>query len=149
MNISYRLIQESDVDDILEISNLSFKTPWSYDSIRSELFNPLAKYVVAVDTYSNKVIGFVGVWIIVGEGDITNIAVHPNYRGNKISNKLLDSLLELCLLENCSVLNLEVRESNVVAQSLYHNHGFIQVGKRAKYYEGCEDALLYTLNIKR
>lgn len=145
MKISYNLMTEDDVDGVLDITNSCFSTPWSRKSIFGELNNPLAKYIVAKDLDLNLVVGFVGVWIVVGEGDITNIAVHPNYRELGIASKLISSLLSLCEELNCSLINLEVRASNAIAQNLYKKFSFTENGIRKGYYENNkEDAILMT-----
>lgn len=143
MRIIYSLMTANDINDVLNISNLCFSTPWSRDSIYSELNNPLAKYIVAKDLESNSVTGFIGAWIVMGEADITNIAVHPNYRNMAIGSKLLSSLVNLCSDLNCTLLNLEVRESNYKAQNLYKKFDFTVDGIRKGYYEdNKENAIL-------
>ena len=143
MNISYNIFSKEDIQGIFEISNLSFKLPWSMESIKSEIDNPLAKYIVAKDMESNKVLGFIGIWIILDEGDITNIAVHPEFRNLGIGEKLLSSMIELCDSLNCNIINLEVRSSNLPAISLYKKLNFLEVGLRKGYYEdNKEDAIL-------
>lgn len=143
MNISYNIFSEKDIEGIFQISNLSFKLPWSMESIKSEFDNPLAKYIVAKDIESNKVLGFIGIWIILGEGDITNIAVHPEFRKLGIGEKLLSSMLNLCESLECNIINLEVRSSNLPAISLYKKLNFLEVGLRKGYYEdNKEDAIL-------
>ena len=145
MKISYNLMNEDDVDGVLAITNLCFSTPWSKSSITGELNNPLAKYIIAKDLESNSIVGFVGAWIVVVEADITNIAVHPNYRNLGIGSKLLSSLIVLCEDLNCSLINLEVRVSNTSAQNLYKKFSFIENGLRKGYYEdNKEDTLLMT-----
>ncbi|EOR21343.1 MULTISPECIES: ribosomal protein S18-alanine N-acetyltransferase [Clostridium] len=145
MRISCSLMTANDINDVLNISNLCFSTPWSRDSIYSELNNPLAKYIVAKDLESNSVIGFIGAWIVMGEADITNIAVHPNYRNLTIGSKLLSSLISLCENLDCSLINLEVRSSNIPAQNLYKKFLFIENGLRKGYYtDNKEDAVLMT-----
>lgn len=143
MKITYNLMIPSDIDDVYKISKSSFSIPWSIESISSELNNPLAKYIIAKDLDSNLVVGFVGVWIVVGEASITNIAVHPAYRGNGIGSKLLSSLINLCSDLNCTLINLEVRESNYTAQNLYKKYDFTIDGIRKGYYEdNKENAIL-------
>ena len=145
MKIAYNLMNSSDIQGVFNISNSCFSTPWSLDSIKSELNNPLAKYIVAVDKDLDLVVGFIGAWIVVGEASITNIAVDKNYRKIGIGNKLLESLINLCSDLNCTLINLEVRESNLTAQNLYKKHGFIIDGVRKGYYEdNKEDAILMT-----
>lgn len=148
MKIAYSLMKSSDIQGVFNISNSCFSTPWSLDSIKSELNNPLAKYIVATDKDSDLVVGFIGVWIVVGEASITNIAVDKNYRKLGIGNKLLESLINLCNDLNCTLINLEVRESNITAQNLYKKYGFIVDGIRKGYYEdNKEDAILMTKNL--
>ncbi|WP_066895740.1 ribosomal protein S18-alanine N-acetyltransferase [Clostridium nigeriense] len=143
MKITYNLMTDKDINGIFNISKSCFSIPWSIDSIKSELNNPLAKYIVARDEDLNLVVGFVGVWIVIGEGSITNIAVSSDYRGKSIGNKLLESLINLCDDLSCTLINLEVRASNYTAQNLYKKHGFIIDGIRKGYYEdNKEDAIL-------
>ena len=81
----------------------------------------------------------------MGEADITNIAVHPNYRNLTIGSKLLSSLISLCENLDCSLINLEVRSSNIPAQNLYKKFLFIENGLRKGYYtDNKEDAVLMT-----
>lgn len=143
MEITYNLMSLNDINGVFEISNLCFAIPWSVSSIKAELNNPLAKYIVAKDKTTNSIVGFVGIWIIVGEGDITNIGVHPSYRKNNIATNLLKYLFKLCNDLNCEIINLEVRESNTPAQNLYKKFNFKEIGIRKNYYEdNKENAIL-------
>lgn len=132
----------NDIDGVFEVSKICFSIPWSRTSIESELSNPLAKYIIAKDMETNQVIGFIGVWIISGEGDITNIGVHPDYRRQNIASGLLNSLINLCKDFDCNLLNLEVRRSNIIAQNLYNKFNFKEIGVRKNYYGNNEDAIL-------
>lgn len=146
MNVHVSIMDENDIDDVLEISNLSFSSPWSRLSYEQELNNSLAKYFVA--KIDNKVVGFIGTWIIVDESHITNVAVHPNYRKLGIGSKLIESMLNYCNEKNCTAYTLEVRESNKAAISVYEKHGFIIDGIRKEYYQdNKENALLMWLRI--
>ncbi|ELC8442060.1 ribosomal protein S18-alanine N-acetyltransferase [Clostridium perfringens] len=132
---SYRIesMNSSHVKGIFEVSKLSLAESWNIESIEKELSNKLAKYLVALD--GNKVIGFVGMWIVFDEGDITNIAVHPDYRKQGVGNLLMDSLIALCKESNITSLTLEVRESNLPAQNLYKKHKFTEEGVRKNFYD--------------
>ena len=141
-------MDEASVNDIFNISKECFSTPWSIESIKAELTNPLAKYIIALDEETNKVVGFVGAWIIVGEASITNIAVTSSYRNQGVANNLIQSLIKTCLDLNCYLINLEVRSSNIKAQNLYKKNGFLVDGLRKGYYEdNKEDAILMTKNL--
>ena len=134
-------IEENHIDPILEISILSFHTPWSREAFMSELDNKFARYVVAKK--DGIVVGYGGMWLIIDEGHITNIAIHPEYRGIGIASMILEALLDICKLELADSATLEVRRSNQVAQNLYKKYGFLEDGIRKSYYEdNKEDAVI-------
>ena len=82
-------------------------------------------------------------WIIAGEGNITNIAVDADFKRVGIGYNLLSALFDICKKENCPDITLEVRVSNIAAQKLYEKAGFINEGIRKKYYEdNGEDAMI-------
>ena len=144
MNIVIDFMKEEDIDAILDISSLSFSVCWSKDSYIQELTNPIARYLVA--KIDNKVIGFVGTWIVLDESHITNIAVHPNYRKQGIASKLLEKFLTYCQSQGCVAYTLEVRSGNKAAKALYEKYNFKQDGVRKGYYEdNKEDAIIMWL----
>ncbi len=137
------------IDDVYEIDKKSVPIPWSKNSIEEEMNNMLAKFIVAKD--DDKVIGFAMCWFIMDECHIGNIAVHPNYRNQKIASTLLNELLKDCKEHGTNYLLLEVRASNVPAQNLYKKLGFEEVVVRKKYYKNpnntYEDAIIMSKNI--
>ena len=144
MNVVIDFMREEDIDEILDISSLSFSVCWSRDSYIQELTNSIAKYLVA--KIDNKVVGFVGTWIILDESDITNIAIHPSYRKQGIASKLLEALLNYCKSQGCTSHTLEVRSSNEAAKALYEKYNFKEDGIRKGYYEdNKEDAIIMWL----
>ena len=110
----------------------------------SELTNPLAIFLVAVDETKHRLIGYGGVWLMYDVGNITNIAIHPDYRREKIGSQLLSVLESICTEKGMVSITLEVRESNLPAQKLYEKSGFSYCGRRKKYYQGIEDAMIMT-----
>lgn len=141
MNVTLSLMQKEDLNEVLEISSLSLKESWSLQAFNEELSNPLAKYIIAKTP--EKIVGFAGVWTIIDEGHITNIAVHPDFRKQGIGATLVKSLIEHCNTWGCLALTLEVRSSNIAAQNLYKKFGFIEEGIRKKYYsDNKEDAII-------
>lgn len=89
------------------------------------------------------IVGLTGFWIVAGEAHITTIAVRPPYHRRGVGEQLFISLIELAKELNARTLTLEVRVSNVAAQSLYSKYGFTEVGLRRGYYsDNKEDALL-------
>jgi ribosomal-protein-alanine N-acetyltransferase len=109
-------------------------------------FGPKPKPVMTiVPTATDFIAGFVGMWMMVDEAHIINIAVRESNRGRGIGELLLISSIDLAARLKASVVTLEVRVSNTVAQSLYTKYGFTQRGLRKKYYtDNNEDALIMT-----
>ena len=146
-NIVIRPMTKDDVDDVYKVEEDCFVDPWSKESIRKELKNDLARYLVA--EIDGEIVGYVGVWFVVDEGHITNVAVHSNYRGKKIGDKLVKEMVELCRQSNIVAMTLEVRESNIVAQNLYKKYGFKMGGIRKEYYsDNKEDAIIMWNQLK-
>lgn len=137
-------MEEKHIPSVAEIEKMCFSMPWSEASLAGELRNPLAKYLVA--EYNSQVVGYIGANCILGEVDINNIAVSPEYRRCSIGQRLLESFINECFSEGADLITLEVRESNIPAISLYSKFGFERVGLRKNYYiKPTENAVLMTL----
>ena len=87
--------------------------------------------------------GYIGMWLIIDEGHITNLAVHPAYRRRGVGRLLLKNLIQTGKRYGLRRLTLEVRQTNLAAQNLYMEFGFTTVGVRPRYYlDNHEDALI-------
>ena len=129
------------VPQIAELEKLCFNDPWSENSIASELDNRLSCWLVAIA--DDKVVGYVGSQTVLGETDMMNIAIHPDYRKQGIATQLISALIEALSERGSHSLMLEVRASNEPAKSLYLKMGFDVVGVRKNYYRNPrEDALI-------
>lgn len=140
--IVIREMKTEDLDDIMEVEKLSFHVAWSRESFEKEINeNKLAKYLIAKT--NDKVVGYCGVWLIVDEGHITNVAVHPDFRGHSIGKALIKELIKKCAEIDIHKLTLEVRVNNAVAIHLYESFGFKGIGIRKGYYADTkEDAMI-------
>lgn len=139
--IEIGIMNKEDVDGMIEIENLSFHTPWSKESMLEELENTIAYYVVA--RYEGKAIAYGGMWQVLDEGHITNIAVHPDFRGQGIGHRVVKAMLEKAKELGVKKLTLEVRTSNEAALGLYKHYNFQEKGLRKGYYSDTkEDALV-------
>ena len=133
-------MKEGHVAAVAELEKLCFADPWSERSIASELNNPLALWLVAVE--DGSLCGYIGSQSVMGESDMMNVTVHPDHRRKGVGEMLVLALCEALSKENAS-LALEVRASNAPAISLYKKLGFAQVGLRKNYYRNPkEDALI-------
>ncbi|ODA38934.1 ribosomal protein S18-alanine N-acetyltransferase [Desulfosporosinus sp. BG] len=132
----------TDLDAIMEIERVSFSTPWSLESFKAELKeNEYARYLCL--ELNGQVIGYMGLWFILDEGHITNIAITPNYRGQRWGEFLMKSVMEKMAEQGMERMTLEVRVSNSPAQSLYKRLGFVTAGFRKGYYADTgEDAMI-------
>ncbi len=146
--ITFRNMSVDDLDDVMAVEVNSFTIPWSREAFFNELTkNQFAQYlVVEVD---QKVVGYCGVWIIVDEAHITNIALLPEYRGMKLGEALMAKVIELAREMGAMRITLEVRVSNERAQNLYRKFGFEEGAIRKQYYtDNMEDALIMWVNLK-
>ncbi|KUK40929.1 MAG: Ribosomal-protein-alanine acetyltransferase [Clostridia bacterium 62_21] len=133
------------IDQVLEIEKRSFPTPWPRQTFEFEvLYNELAEYAVAID--NGRVVGYGGMWLVLDEAHITNVAVHPTYRGRHIGRALMLELIRRARARGATRVTLEVRPSNTVARNLYKSLGFVEKGIRRKYYQdNKEDAIIMWL----
>jgi len=131
-----------DIEEILIIENLCFALPWSYDSFYNEIqSNKFAHYHVI--WFNNRIAGYIGLWHVIDEGHITNIAIHPEFRCRGLACKLIEYTLDFCRESNISSLTLEVRKNNIPALNLYKKYGFVEEGIRKEYYaDNKEDAII-------
>jgi ribosomal-protein-alanine N-acetyltransferase len=135
-------MQLAHIPAVLDIERRSFPTPWSERAFVSELTqNAYAHYIVAL--LGPRVVGYAGMWLVLDEAHVTNIAVHPDFRGQRIGHRLLLELERRAAVHGCTRMTLEVRPSNVRAQRLYRQHGFQPRGLRPGYYTDThEDAII-------
>lgn len=129
------------VAQIAALEKICFSDPWSENSIASELENKLAHWLVAQE--GEMVAGYIGSQTVMGETDMMNVAVHPDFRRRGIAEALVKRLVEDLKAMESHCLTLEVRATNAPAIALYEKLGFSQIGRRKNYYRNPrEDALI-------
>jgi len=139
--ITMRRMNEFDIDNVLIVEEQSFTLPWSRAGFVGEMKNELAHYLVMV--HQGRIIGYAGMWIIVDEAHVTNVAILPEYRGRKLGERLMSALIKHAKDRGALCMTLEARPSNTVALGLYAKFGFISRGIRRNYYSDTqEDALI-------
>jgi [ribosomal protein S18]-alanine N-acetyltransferase len=143
----FRQMTEEDIDQIIEIEQASFATPWSREAFYNELYqNQFAVYLVLEE--KGRVVGYCGVWIVVDEAHITNVAMLPEFRGKGMGEAIMRQLMLVAKGKGARTMTLEVRVSNDVARSLYRKLGFQEGGLRKNYYtDNQEDGLVMWVNI--
>lgn len=131
------------IDAVAAIEAECFSHPWSKKSLEEPLEKENSLFIVAVE--DEKVIGYVGMEVIVDEGYIFNVAVSADYRRRGVGYALVRELVTYSMKNSLCFITLEVRESNSAAISLYSKFGFIKAGERKNYYsDPTEAAVLMT-----
>jgi len=131
-----------DLDQVMSLELACFSVPWTKESFENELTkNLLAKYILIEE--DGEIIGYGGVWYVMDEGHITNVAIHPNHRKKGLGKKLVEKMKKNASIHGIKHMTLEVRVSNIAAITLYKRMGFQEAGIRPKYYtDNLEDALI-------
>lgn len=142
-----RKMELKDIPMIHQIEQESFTSPWSAQAFEQELTrNHFAYYLVL--EYEGEIAGYGGMWVVIDEAHVTNIAVRSAYRRRKWGELLLKKLMEVARSRACRGMTLEVRVSNHIAQNLYRKLGFKPSGTRKQYYsDNHEDALIMWVDL--
>ncbi|MDX1436474.1 MAG: ribosomal protein S18-alanine N-acetyltransferase [Anaerolineales bacterium] len=148
--ITIRRMKLADIDEVKQIDDLSFTLSWPRKAFMYELEkNPTSRFYVAeVPEHdgAERVVGMLGLWLIIDEIHISTLAVHPDYRRQGAAYALIARALLEGLAKGATSASLEVRESNLAAQELYKKFGFKITGRRPRYYkDNNEDAVLMTI----
>lgn len=141
-----RPLSDADLPRVMEIENASFSTPWKESTFRGLLRRTDCDLFVA--TIDGRVEGYAAAWTVIDQSELGNVAVSPAARGRGLGGALVDAVVERIKDRGSRECFLEVRETNVSAQSVYRERGFVVVGKRTAYYQQpTEDALVMRLRL--
>lgn len=148
LQVEFREMKLEDIPQILIVERESFPVPWTEGAFHNELLhNQYAHYAVML--HEGQIIGYAGLWLIIDEAHITNIAIRERYRGRKLGRKLLQHIIDTAAELGAERMTLEVRVTNRIAQRLYERFRFRPVGVRKGYYtDNNEDALIMWAEIQ-
>lgn len=174
LHTRFRPLALADLPQIMEIEQESFPTMWPPAAYRRELQNKAARYVAVTEVLDapppaddpgglfsivrrrfgggdtpgpapERLLGFAGLWLMVGEAHVVTIAVREAFRRMGIGERLLIACIETALELDQEVVTLEVRKSNDAAIAMYAKYGFERAGVRPRYYtDNREDAVIMT-----
>ena len=131
--ITVRAMQVKDAEQVSELERAIFSQPWSYQGFVDSLSLPNTVFLVAEE--NNKILGYIGMYLSIDEGEITNVAVAPEMRCRGIGGMLLAEAKKEAESRSVGKIVLEVRCSNDSAIRLYERKGFQKVGVRKGFYE--------------
>ncbi|MCR8844148.1 ribosomal protein S18-alanine N-acetyltransferase [Paenibacillus sp. SC116] len=137
----------ADIEAVQIVEQASFTLPWTNDAFYNELTNNIFAHYWVIEENST-IIAYAGMWTVIDEAHVTNIAVHPDSRGHGYGEKLMQTLITEAAVHGMNKMTLEVRVTNEVAQRLYRKYDFEPAGVRKGYYsDNNEDALIMWTNI--
>jgi ribosomal-protein-alanine N-acetyltransferase len=145
LEIHYRQMRLHDIDQVMKIERACFPSPWAKDHFIRELDLAYGYHRVAemISSGESVIVAYIVAWLVQEELSILNLAVREDFRKQGIARKLLQQGLAFARRGRAQTAWLEVRPSNIAAISLYRRFGFIQVGRRKRYYQDSgEDALV-------
>ncbi|MBR3642507.1 MAG: ribosomal protein S18-alanine N-acetyltransferase [Lachnospiraceae bacterium] len=139
--VTIRPMTDEDVPAVSAIEEATFSMPWKPDDFREMIRRDNMTYLV-VET-DGKIVGGAGMRNILGDGEITNVAILAEYRRQGLGKRLLVELLKTGKELGADAFTLEVRAGNEAAIRLYESLGFVSEGVRPDFYERPrEDALI-------
>jgi len=141
----------TDIPEVVKLELLCFHSPWSAETFRFEISgNRFAHYWVLSPQVDSAdalptILAYGGYWLTGDEAHIVNVASHPAFRRHGFGRQLMRAMMATAINSGVLTIMLEVRQSNVAAQRLYEQLGFLTVGERREYYQdNKEDAILMT-----
>lgn len=145
-DVKFRKMTIADIDAVYEIEHSSFSLPWTKEAFFYEMLDNQHAYYLLAET-ADGIVGFCGLWIIMDECHVTNIAILPEHRGKKLGEKLMRAAMETAVEKGAKTMTLEARVSNTPARNLYEKLGFKNGGIRKSYYsDNFEDAIVMWVN---
>lgn len=140
--IHFRPMRPEDLDRIFAIETEAYDFPWSERIFQDCLRVGYSCWVIA--SWSG-IHGYGIMSVAVGECHLLNLCIDPRYQSQGLGRRLLRHLLAIAQGHRAGRAYLEVRPSNLPARRLYHSEGFVEIGRRKRYYpadEGREDAVV-------
>ncbi len=135
----------SDLDEILIIEHEAQPSPWARGVFEKEFELPYSWIWILKDVngVANAYLVF---WVVHDEVHILNVVTSPSARRQGMARTLVEACIETAQAAEMTTITLEVRETNTAARALYEGTGFVQIGRRKKYYsDNGEDALVLAL----
>ena len=134
--LEIRPLISQDIASVAEIERLCFDEPWSENSLKLLLQEKNIGFVAILD---GQIAAYGGLVTVLDEGQITNIATHPDYRRRGLASAIMKAIDVFALENGIVYLSLEVREQNIAARSLYKSCGWYEAGIRKNFYSKPSD----------
>jgi ribosomal-protein-alanine N-acetyltransferase len=144
--ITIQRMSSDDVDEVTRLEKLCFSDPWIKSCFLDELEHQFS--IPLVVKIAQKIVGYACLWHVDDQLEIANFAVSPEFRRKGIGRTLMENVLGEAEKRACISVILSVRKSNLAARNLYAAFGFVEVGRRKRYYRlPIEDAIIMVKNL--
>lgn len=143
----WRRARRDDLDVLLEIERRSFAVPWTRGEMEEEFDLPYSRPWVA--EREGRVVAFGIHWLIAGESQLADVAVHPDYQRRGLGRSMMEKLMDESRALGMSKMTLEVRADNESAIDLYQKLGFVETCRRPRYYEDRHEAVLMEISFAK
>jgi ribosomal-protein-alanine acetyltransferase len=137
----------TDADAIRALDGLSDSTRrlLDHDLVAPDRCCLVARLVGQGTPTTGEVVGFASALLQLEDAHVLDIAVASGVRRRGIGRRLLRTLVARVRGRGATAVTLEVRPSNDASRPLYEQLGFVEEGRRPRYYPDGEDALLLWL----
>lgn len=124
-----------------------YGSPWNVSQFKADLENEFSFYFIQEE--EQELVGYLVIHQLFDQGEVINVAVAPTYKGQKVAYQLFQAALKELAAKGLTSLFLEVRENNQPALNLYRKLGFVEIGRRKKYYHHpVEDGLVMSYQLR-
>lgn len=138
-----RPLTEKFLKEVMRVNLRCFKKGENYTKHTfAYLLNEPTTLSYRVAAVNEPIVGFIFVMTNQGTGHITTVGVAPEHRRRGLAQKMLAHVEEALLTRGFATVSLEVRVSNIAAQSLYRDLDYTIVQRLKGYYNNGEDAFL-------
>jgi ribosomal-protein-alanine N-acetyltransferase len=139
--ITVQRMTPEDLDEVARLEKICFSDPWNRKCFEEELEHQFCMPLVV--RWDHQIVGYACLWHVDEQMEIANFAVSPEFRRRGIGRRLMEEVLLESREKGCTSVILSVRESNLSAKNLYEEFGYVEVGRRKRYYRyPAEDAVI-------
>ena len=141
----------ADLDPVIRIvASLEQAPHWPRSAYLAAL-NPEAaprRIALVAEAQQAAILGFAVASLLPPQAELESIVVASNIQRQGIARQIFSALAQELKIAQIAELLLEVRASNDAALAFYRDAGFVETGRRPRYYaDPVEDAVLLKLSL--
>lgn len=145
--LTFAAMQMADLDELMLIEDRIYAHPWTRGNFQDALHS--GYQALTMRDAAGRLLGYFLTMEAVDEAHLLNISVAGDVQGKGFGHVLLRRAVDLARRRQMKIMLLEARVSNLRALYVYRRHGFVEIGRRKKYYpvdrHTREDAIVMSL----